>query len=111
MRVTRVGDAERFDSSGHHGVVPMRLQGDQSSPTDGFTVVLSNYESGGAADTAAQPAETVYVMVSGELTFESGDDIVRLGPLDSVHFPAGAARSVRNETDEPASMIVIRSKR
>jgi mannose-6-phosphate isomerase-like protein (cupin superfamily) len=109
MRVTRITDAERFQPVGHEGVGPVRLQGGESFPTSDFTVALSHYLPGGAAELAPQDAETVYVIVSGQLVMiaEGAEEV--LGPLDSVHFTAGTLREVENRTNLPASMLVIRA--
>ncbi|PTT68847.1 cupin [Arthrobacter sp. HMWF013] len=109
MRVTRVTDAEPFHPVGHEGVGPVRLQGGEATPTTDFTVVLSHYLPGGAAELAPQSAETVYVVVSGELVMTSEGAEEVLGPFDSVHFTPGTLRTVHNRTNLPASMIVIRS--
>jgi mannose-6-phosphate isomerase-like protein (cupin superfamily) len=73
-------------------------------------VVLSQFAPGAEAAPAAQRTETVYVVISGEFTFESEEEIAVLGPLDSVHFIAGTIRSVRNEGAHSATMLVIRPK-
>ncbi len=67
MHITRLADAKPFDPPGHRGVGPVRLQGGEAASTQGITVVLSHYLPGGQAEMAAQPAETVYVVVAGEL--------------------------------------------
>ncbi|MDJ0396431.1 cupin domain-containing protein [Rhodococcus sp. G-MC3] len=109
MRVTRIGDAEPFSPVGHDNVGPVRLQGGTQSPTTDFTVALSHYLPGGAANLSAQPSETVYVIVSGELVMASEGIEEALGPFDSVHFTPGTMRTVENRTNLPASMLVIRT--
>ncbi|GAA2864204.1 cupin domain-containing protein [Pseudonocardia halophobica] len=109
MRVVNLSAAEAFESPGHSGVAPRWVQGGPRTPVDRFTVVLSHYEPGGQAEPAAQPAETVYVILSGRLTFESEGDRVPAGPRDTVHFAKGEVRSVTNEGDGPADMLVIRA--
>lgn len=89
----------------------MLLHGDDTSPTSDFTVVLSHYLPGGAAELAPQVVETVYVLVSGALVMTSNGTEATLGPLDSVHFTPGTTRTVENRTSESASMLVIRSIR
>lgn len=110
MRVTRIGDAERFQPEGHDGVGPVRLQGGSGTPTSDFTVALSHYLPGATANMAPQPGETVYVLVSGELVMVSDGIEETLQQHDSVHFTPGTMRSVENRTNLPASMLVIRSK-
>ncbi len=109
MRVTRIADAEPFNPIGHDGVGPVRLQGGASTPTSDFTVALSHYLPGGAAQLAPQEAETVYVVLSGELVMASEGTEETLGANDSVHFTVGTLRSVENRTNLPASMLVIRA--
>jgi mannose-6-phosphate isomerase-like protein (cupin superfamily) len=109
MRVTRINDAEPFKPVGHEGVGPVRLQGGDSTPTTDFTVALSHYLPGGAAELAPQVAETVYVILSGELVMNSDGAEETLGALDSVHFTPGTTRTVANRTNLPASMLVIRA--
>jgi mannose-6-phosphate isomerase-like protein (cupin superfamily) len=109
MRVTRIADAEPFQPVGHEGVGPVRLQGGGGTPTTDFTVVLSHYLPGAEAALAPQEAETVYVIVSGELVMTSEGESHALGPFDSVHFTPGTLRTVRNRTTLPATMLVIRS--
>src|SRR3954469_7932405 len=105
MRITRLADATPFDPPGHQGVGPVRLQAGEA---DGVTVVLSHYQPGGEAEMAPQPAETVYVLLEGELVMISDGAEETLRRYDSVHFTAGTVRQVVNRTQLPASMLVIR---
>ncbi len=108
MQVTRLADAEPFDPPGHRGVGPVRLQGGDDSPGSAVTVTLSHYLPGGEAAMAPQPAETVYVLLAGELVMITEETEATLQPYDSVRFTAGTVRRVVNRTHLPASMLVIR---
>ncbi len=109
MRITRIADAEPFSPDGHEGVGPVRLQGGTSTPTSDFTVALSHYLPGAQAALAPQAAETVYVVLSGELVMASDGVEAVLGAYDSVHFSPGTIRTVDNRTNLPATMLVIRA--
>lgn len=111
MRISRLADATPFDPPGHRGVGPVRLLGGDAAPTDGVTVALSHYLPGGEAEMAPQPAETVYVVLDGELVMTSEGAEETLRRYDSAHFTAGTVRSVVNRTQLPASMLVIRPTR
>ena len=108
MRITRLADGEAFAPAGHTGVGPLRLQGGEQTPTERVTVVLSHYLPGGRAESAPQPVETVYVLLSGELVMVSEGQEETLRPYDSVHFTPGTVREVVNRSQVPASMLVIR---
>ncbi|MFC7485663.1 cupin domain-containing protein [Knoellia sp. CPCC 206453] len=109
MRITKLTNAEPFAPAGHTGVGPVRLQGGEGTPTTTFSVVLSHYLPGGAAELAPQPTETVYVVLEGALVMASEGEEATLGPNDSVHFSTGTSRTVENRTHLPASMLVIRA--
>jgi mannose-6-phosphate isomerase-like protein (cupin superfamily) len=109
MRVTRIADAEPFEPVGHDGVGPVRLQGGAATPTSDFTVVLSHYLPGGTAQLAPQEAETVYVVLAGELVMASEGDEQVVRANDSVHFTPGTLRTVENRSNLPASMLVVRA--
>jgi quercetin dioxygenase-like cupin family protein len=109
MHITRLASGTPFDPPGHRGVGPIRLQGGDTSETRNLTVVLSHYLPGGEAELAAQPTETVYVVVAGELVMISEGTEETLRQYDSVHFTTGTVRQVVNRSPLPASMIVIRA--
>ena len=50
-------------------------------------------------------AESFYVL-EGEVTFRAGDETVCAGAGAFVHLPPGLAHSFRNESGEPARMII-----
>ena len=107
MHVTRLTETKPFAPPQHSGVRAMQLQGGAATTQD-TSVGLSHYLPGGEAETAPQPAETIYVVLTGELVFTSDGVDETLRPLDSAHFTANTVRRVTNRTHLPASMLVIR---
>ena len=106
--ITRLAQAQRFQPVGHHDVGPVHLFGGESY--DGaVTVALSHYLPGGGADLSPVPAETVYLVLTGELSLTDADGHTEvLRPLDGARLTSGTPRSVENRTNLPASMLVIR---
>ena len=111
LQVVRLTDAVPFSPPGHLNVQPFQLQGDAQAPTEDITVVLSHYLPGGRAESQAMTAETVYVVVAGELVVSCEGEEITLGVFDSVLLPPGAVRVMENRSPLPASMIVVRSTR
>lgn len=107
MKVVRLSDAVPYDAPGHHGVLPLRLQGGDLSDVVHFNVALSHVLPGGAAEHSASPLERVYVVTAGEITVITDTDEATLGVYDSVHIPSGEARTMVNRTNMPASLLVI----
>ena len=101
MRVTRIADAEPFNPVGHDGVGPVRLQGGASTPQQTSPSRCPITCPARTAQLAPQEAETVYVVLSGQLVMASDGVEEILGAYDSVHFTTGTLRTVENR-HEPA---------
>jgi quercetin dioxygenase-like cupin family protein len=89
-------------------MVSLRLQHKETTGVETFWVGLSYYLPGGGVEMAANDFEVVYFVLSGMLTViaEDGTKYI-LKPTDSLYIPAGEKRRLINETNEPASMLVI----
>lgn len=106
VRLHRIGDAAAFSPEGHTGVSPVRLAG--TAPDESISVVLSTYQPGAHAERSPVALDTVYLVLTGQLTVSLDDEQIELTRLDSLFLPAGCVRAVDNHTAGPASMIVIR---
>jgi mannose-6-phosphate isomerase-like protein (cupin superfamily) len=54
--------------------------------------------------------EEIYFVISGQLEFKLGDDVIELGPRTAVCVPPEVVRSVWNERPEDAELVIV-SKR
>lgn len=54
--------------------------------------------------------EEIYLVVSGELEFKLGDDVVVVGPWTAVRVPPDTVRSVWNEGTEDAHLVIVSTK-
>ncbi|MGF7239468.1 MAG: cupin domain-containing protein [Frankia sp.] len=105
-RITRLAAAPAYDAPGHVDVDAVRLQGREAGPTERFWVGLSVYRPGGLAERSVAREETVYVVLDGEVTLIVDGVASTLAAGDSVHLPRGTLREVRNQTDQPARLLV-----
>lgn len=55
--------------------------------------------------------EEVYVVLSGVLQFKVGDDVFDVGPQTAVRLAPSAVRSVWNDRDEDAELLIISTRR
>jgi mannose-6-phosphate isomerase-like protein (cupin superfamily) len=106
-RVTRLAAAPSYTAPLHHGVGTLRLQGHEAGPTERFWVGLSYYLPAGRAEQAPTRAETVYLVLDGELAVSTDEGTETLRRHDSVHLPAGTQRRLENRTNAPATLLVI----
>jgi mannose-6-phosphate isomerase-like protein (cupin superfamily) len=51
--------------------------------------------------------EEIYFVLAGEITMKLGDEVITLGPRDSVLIPPQTPRAVRNDTDQEAAFAMI----
>jgi uncharacterized cupin superfamily protein len=51
--------------------------------------------------------EEIYFVLDGELTLKLGDDVVTLGARDAALIPPQTPRAVRNDSDAPASLLMV----
>jgi len=106
MRITKIDDAKDYVAPLHTNVDTRRLQGLEAGPTETFWVGLSIYPHGGIAEESPTRAETVYVVLDGELTLAHGGERYVLRRHDSVHFGPGEVRELANESGVPATLLV-----
>lgn len=54
--------------------------------------------------------EEIYLVVSGTLTFKVGDDVVEVGPEAAIRVAPDTVRSVHNDGDEGALLVITSVK-
>jgi len=106
MQVTRFDAAKTYSPPKHAGCVSYRLQGMDASSVQDFWVGMSHFLPGGGAELDATPVEKVYVVLSGEITVEAGGKRVALKPFDSCVIGTNEPRSIVNESNLPATILV-----
>jgi len=107
MKVTRFGEAQPYEAPNHRDMRGLRLQGFMPGSSENFWVGLSHFLPGGAAGPDSSPLEKVYVVLAGAVTVKTAGSEVVLRPYDSCCIPPGETRTVLNETNDIASMLVV----
>lgn len=108
MQKRSLSDAKLFDVThpSRIGHTALNLQGEETGLKE-FRVTVSYYMPGGYARWEASPKEKVFLMLEGELTFKTKTEEVTLRPWDSVSLAANEGREIANNTNRPATMIVV----
>ncbi len=107
MKKISVDDVKPYDAAGHFNMTAMRLQGKEESGATKFWVGLSHFLPGGGAEMAASATEKVYFVLEGEITVKTETEEVDLGPSDSVFIGSNEKREIINNSNMPASVLVI----
>lgn len=107
MKKVTLADVSPYDAPKHFAMTALRLHGREETGTHTFWVGLSHFLPGGGAEFDASPAEKVYFVLDGEMTIRTEEESVTLGPWESVFIAPDEGREIVNETNRPASMLVV----
>jgi quercetin dioxygenase-like cupin family protein len=101
-------DVKPYQAPKHFNMTALRLQGKDESGIQKFWMGMSHFLPGGGAEYDESPTEKVYFVLEGEVTVYSKDkDKIVLKKHDSIYIAANEGRSIMNETNLPASMLVV----
>jgi glyoxylate utilization-related uncharacterized protein len=108
MQITRFAEARRYDAPKHFDMRSLRLQGFDMSASKFAWIGVSHFLPQGGAEMDAGALEKIYVVLEGEITVKLADGTSHvLGALDSCHIPGGEGRSIRNDGNSVATMLVV----
>jgi len=103
-------ELKAYSAPGHFGMTAMRIHGKEETGAEKFWMGLSTFLPGGGAEYAYEdnPLEKVYFMLEGEMTItdKAGTKYV-IHKGDSLSFQPFEGRSLVNESNAPAVMLVI----
>ncbi|MGI6333316.1 MAG: cupin domain-containing protein [Saccharofermentanales bacterium] len=104
-------ECKPYDPPKHFKMAAIRLQGKDESGCQKFWMGMSHFLPGGGAeyDYEDSPTEKIYFCKSGEITIYTKDDQEKivLRENDSIYIPPFEGRRMINETNEPATCIVV----
>ena len=109
MKKVRLDDVKPYDAPGHFNMAAMRLSGKDETGAQKFWVGLSHFLPGGGAEYAYEdsPTEKVYFVLEGEITVKSKTEEFVLRKWDSIYLAPNEGRELINNTNKPASMLVV----
>lgn len=104
-------ECKLYEAPKHFKMTAMRLQGKEESGAKKFWMGMSHFLPGGGAeyDYEDSPTEKIYFVLEGEVTIYTKDnkEKIVLRKNDSIFIGPNEGRSLINETNLPASMLVI----
>lgn len=109
MKKISLNDVNAYDAPGHFSVSTMRLHGKDETGGSKFWMGLSHFLPNGGADLGAPPGEKVYYVLEGEVTVTNKTEEHVLRKNDLLYIEPGEERAIRNNTNLPASMLVVYS--
>lgn len=107
MKVNRLQELAPYAAEGHVDMRCLRVQGHDASPATSAWMGMSILLPSGHTSLTASRVEKMYVVLDGEVVLSNGSDEATLGRFDSCYFKPGEARSLRNATNEAATILLV----
>lgn len=104
-----IKDVKPYQAPKHFNMTALRLHGKEESGTEKFWMGMSHFLPQGGAEYDESPTEKIYFVIEGEITVYSKDNKEKfiLKKNDSIYIGANEGRSIVNETNLPATMLVV----
>jgi len=100
-----------YSTPGHYECVPTRLHDIEGGANDveGGRIIMgiTYFIPGGSTDFAANSLESIYYILTGEMTLKTEEEETVLHAGDSFHCVGGVAKSVTNTGTEVCQMLVV----
>lgn len=109
MKKVDFADVKPYKAPLHFDCSTLKLHGLEETGTSKFWMGLTHFLPGGGAEYAYEdsPTEKVYVVLEGEVTVRFKDQEVVLKKYDSIFIKPFEGRSIVNNTNMPATMLVV----
>jgi glyoxylate utilization-related uncharacterized protein len=109
MKKVEFKNVKPYTAPKHFGCTTLKLQGLEETGASKFWMGLTHFLPGGGAEYAYEdsPTEKVYVVLEGEVVVKSKTETIVLKKNDSLFIPPFEGREIINETNYPATMLVV----
>ena len=107
MKKVELKDVKPYQALKHFNMTALRLHGKEESGAQKFWMGLSHFLPGGGAEYDSTPTEKIYFVLDGEVTIKTKEETIVLKAWDSIFIGPDEGREIINETNKPASMLVV----
>ena len=107
MKKVELKDVKPYDAAKHFKMTALRLHGKEETGAQKFWMGLSHFLAEGGAEYDESPTEKIYFVLEGEVTVKTKTEEIVLRPWDSIYIGPDEGRSIINNTNKPASMLVV----
>jgi len=107
MKKVELKDVKPYDAAKHFKMTALRLHGKEETGVQKFWMGLSHFLPEGGAEYDASPTEKIYFVLEGEVTVQTKTEEIVLRQWDSIYIGPDEGRSIINNTNKPASMLVV----
>lgn len=105
-KIVRKSEATPYEAPGHFNMLPTRLHNPVDVNDGKLIMGLSHFLPGGGCEFGNNPLESIYYIVSGEMTLTTDGEKTVLRAGDSFHCGPGTNKGILNEGTESCQMLV-----
>lgn len=109
MKAVKFSEVSPYKAPLHFDCSTLKLHGTEETGATKFWMGMTHFLPNGGADYAYEdsPTEKIYVVLEGEVVVETKTERFVLKKYDSILIAPFEGRSIINETNEPATMLVV----
>ncbi|WP_404900541.1 cupin domain-containing protein [Priestia filamentosa] len=109
MKAVKFKRVKPYQAPLHFDCSTLKLHGTEDTGAQKFWMGLTHFLPNGGAEYAYEdsPTEKVYIVLEGEVTIETKSETFVLKKFDSIFISPYEGRSIINETNMPATMLVV----
>lgn len=109
MKKVDFNSVKPYNAPLHFDCSTLKLQGTEETGATKFWMGLTHFLPNGGAEYAYEdsPTEKVYVVLEGVVTVKTKAETYILKKYDSIFLAPNEGRSIINETNMPATMLVV----
>ena len=106
-KIVRKNEATFYEAPGHYDMRPTRLHNPDDVNEGKLIMGLSHFLPGGGCQFGANPLESIYYIVEGEMDIElEGGDKSTLRAGDSFHCGPNTSKGIQNNGSVTCQMLV-----
>jgi quercetin dioxygenase-like cupin family protein len=106
-KIVRKNEATRYEAPGHFDVRTTRLHNPVDVNDGKIVMGLSHFLPGGGCEFGSNAKESIYYIVSGQMTLKTEDEETILFAGDSFHCGPNTKKSAINSGTESCQMLVV----
>ena len=108
MKKVELKDVKQYPAAKHFNMTALKLHGKEETGATKFWMGMSHFLPQGGAEFDASPTEKIYFVLEGEVVVtDAKNQKIHLKAGDSLFIGGNEGRSLLNETNKPASMLVV----
>jgi len=105
-KIVRKNEATPYEAPGHFNMLPTRLHNPQDVNEGRMVMGLSHFLPGGGCEFGANQMESIYYIISGEMTLKTDTEETVLHAGDTFHCGPDTKKGIINNGAESCRMLV-----